>query len=98
MLCGAVLVGLTVLLPPEAEGSDAVVAAFGAIAGLAGLFLLWVRHASEAVLGVATALGSVAITIVTWQHGLGGSGAEDNEMLYLWVCLYAFYFLSSPTP
>jgi hypothetical protein len=79
MLCGAVLVGLTVLIPPEAEGSDAVIAALGGIAGLGGLFLLRARHVPEAVLGVATALGSMAIIIATWQHGLGGPGPRTTR-------------------
>jgi diguanylate cyclase (GGDEF)-like protein len=41
------------------------------------------------------ALGTVLITLATETAGVSGTGAADNEVLYLMVVLYAFYFLSA---
>ncbi len=94
MLVGAVLIVVSVALPPAASGSDEVILAFGALLGAVGAVLLRVREAPDPVLGLAIAMGTVVITVVTWEAGLMGNGADDNEILYLWVCLYSFYFLS----
>ena len=40
-------------------------------------------------------LGTALITIATKEGGLTG-GAADNEILYLWVIFYVFYFLTLP--
>ena len=61
---------------------------------MVGAVLLRVREVPDPVLGLATAMGTVVITVATWEAGLMGNGADDNEILYLWVCLYSFYFLS----
>lgn len=94
LLSGAVLVFVTVALPPAAMGSDALIAVMGVVLTLAGIGLLWRGEAPEPVLGVAAALGTAVITLSTYEAGLSGQGADDNEILYLWVCLYSFYFLS----
>ena len=88
---GAVLLVVTVVLPPSAEGSDALILGYGVVAGLAGALLLSRRRVSEPALGVAAALGTAVITLATLEAG-HGVGAEDNEVLFLWVSLFAFWF------
>jgi diguanylate cyclase (GGDEF)-like protein len=94
-LAGALLALVTVLMPPGATGSDALVLVGGGVAALAGVVLLLARRRlSEVVLSVAVMAGTALITLSTYQGGSDGTGTADNEMLYAWVCLYAFYFLS----
>jgi signal transduction histidine kinase len=88
---GAVLLAITVVLPPGAEGSDLLILGYGAVAGLAGALLLTRRRVNESVLGLAAALGTAVITLATLEAG-HGVGAEDNEVLFLWVSLFAFWF------
>lgn len=92
LLAGAALVLVTVLLPPAAVHSDALILALGACAGLAGAVLLMVKDPSEQVLGAAAVVGTLVITGATYEAGLAGTGADDNSVLYLWICLYCFYF------
>jgi diguanylate cyclase (GGDEF)-like protein len=92
LLAGAALVLVTVALPPAAEHSDAVILVLGAIAGIAGAVLLLLRRPGEPVLGLAGVVGTLVITGATYEAGLAGTGADDNSILYLWVCLYCFYF------
>jgi diguanylate cyclase (GGDEF)-like protein len=94
LLAGAALVLVTVILPPAAIHSDAVILALGALAGIAGLLLFTGRtNPGEVALGVAALLGTAVITLANYEAGLAGTGADDNSILYLWICLYAFYFL-----
>jgi signal transduction histidine kinase len=88
---GAILLAVTVVLPPAAEGSDLLILGYGAVAGLAGALLLSRRRVNESVLGLAAALGTAVITLATLEAGQG-VGAEDNEVLFLWVSLFAFWF------
>jgi signal transduction histidine kinase len=88
---GAVLIAVTVVLPPSAEGSDLLILGYGAVAGLAGALMLSRRRVSEPALGLAAALGTAVITLATLEAGQG-VGAEDNEVLFLWVSLFAFWF------
>ena len=88
---GALLIGVTVVLPPSAEGSDVLILGYGVVAGLAGALMLSRRRVSEPTLGLAAALGTVVITLATLEAGQG-VGAEDNEVLFLWVSLFAFWF------
>lgn len=88
---GALLIAVTVVLPPSAEGSDVLILGYGAIAGLAGALMLSRRRVSEPTLGLAAALGTTVITLATLEAGQG-VGAEDNEVLFLWVSLFAFWF------
>jgi diguanylate cyclase (GGDEF)-like protein len=92
LLAGAALVLVTVLLPPAAVHSDGVILILGAIAGLAGAGLLFLKSPGEPILGAAAVLGTAVITGATYEAGLAGTGADDNSILYLWVCLYSFYF------
>jgi signal transduction histidine kinase len=91
MLGGSVLILLTVALPPAAEGSDLLILGYGLVAGVVGAILLVRRRLSEPVLGLVAALGTAVITLATLEAG-SGTGAEDNEVLYLWVSLFAFWF------
>lgn len=91
MLVGAGLIAVTVALPPAAQGSDLLILGYGAVLGVAGAVVLRRRRASEPVLGAVAALGTAIITLATLEAGLG-RGADDNEVLYLWVSLYAFWF------
>jgi signal transduction histidine kinase len=89
---GAILIVVTVALPPAAEGSDLLILGYGAVAGVAGGWLLSTRRASEPVLGGAAALGTLIITLATLEGG-PGRGTGDNEVLFLWISLFAFWFL-----
>jgi signal transduction histidine kinase len=88
---GAILIAITVALPPAAEGSDLLILGYGAIAAVCGALLLTRRRVDEPVLGLAAALGTAVITLATLEGG-HMTGTEDNEVLYLWVSLFAFWF------
>jgi diguanylate cyclase (GGDEF)-like protein len=92
LLAGAGLVFVTVALPPAAVHSDTVILALGALAAATGIVTWNLRSPSEPLLGLAVAIGTVVITLTTWQAGLAGTGADDNNIVYLWICLYCFYF------
>jgi signal transduction histidine kinase len=88
---GAILIAVTVALPPTAQGSDLLILGYGAIAAVCGGLLLSRRSVDEPVLGMAAALGTAIITLATLEGG-HGTGTEDNEVLFLWVSLFAFWF------
>ncbi|MGA9635180.1 MAG: sensor histidine kinase [Solirubrobacterales bacterium] len=88
---GAILIAVTVALPPAAQGSDLLILGYGAIAALCGGLLLSRRRVDEPVLGLAAALGTAVIMLATLEGG-HGTGTEDNEVLFLWVSLFAFWF------
>jgi signal transduction histidine kinase len=92
MVTGAALILLTVAMPPAAGGSDLLILGYGIVLGVVGVALLAKRRVTEPVLGMVAALGTAVITLATLEAG-AGVGAEDNEVLYLWVSLYAFWFL-----
>jgi signal transduction histidine kinase len=92
LVAGAILIALTVALPPAATGSDLLILGYGAIAGAVGAVMLSRRRVTEPTLGVCAALGTAVITLATLEGG-HGTGTEDNQVLFLWVCLYAFWFL-----
>jgi diguanylate cyclase (GGDEF)-like protein len=95
LLAGAVVAAITIAVPPEAERSDWLIAGTGAISLVLGAFLsLSGRQVSDRVLGVVVVLATGMIALATYSSG--GAGAADNEMLYVWICLYAFYFFSLP--
>jgi signal transduction histidine kinase len=88
---GAVLIAVTVVLPPAAKGSDLLILGYGVVAAISGAWLLSQRRVSEPVLGGAAALGTVIITLATLEGGTG-RGTGDNEVLFLWISLFAFWF------
>src|SRR3954451_18931563 len=92
MLGGAILIGVTVALPPAANGSDLVILGYGVVAATVGVFLLRARRVSEPTLGAIAALGTLIITLATLEGG-PGRGTEDNEVLFLWISLFSFWFL-----
>jgi signal transduction histidine kinase len=89
---GAILTVITVALPPAAEGSDLLILGYGVVAAVCGVLLLRRRRVSEPILGLAAALGTVIITLATLEGG-AGKGTGDNEVLFLWISLFAFWFL-----
>jgi signal transduction histidine kinase len=89
---GAILIVITVALPPAAHGSDLVILLYGVVAAIAGSWLLAKRRVSEPVLGVAAALGTAIVTLATLEGG-PGRGTGDNEVLFLWISLFSFWFL-----
>ena len=94
LVAGGALAAFTALLPPAAEGSEETILAAGAIATAVGLFMLIRRPTlGDLGLGLIATVGTALITIATREGGESG-GTGDNEILYLWVCLYSFYFLS----
>jgi diguanylate cyclase (GGDEF)-like protein len=94
-LAGGLLAAVTVMLPPRASGSDALVLTIGAVCGVAGVALLLTRRSlPEWMLCLVVAAGTALITIATHEGGSVGTGTADNEILYVWICLYSFYFLS----
>jgi signal transduction histidine kinase len=92
LVSGALLIAVTVALPPAAAGSDLLILGYGAIAGVVGALMLSRRRVSEPTLGLCAALGTAVITLATLEGG-HGTGTEDNEVLFLWVSLFAFWFL-----
>jgi signal transduction histidine kinase len=88
---GAILIAVTVALPPAAEGSDLLILGYGAVAAVCGALLLTRRRVDEPILGLAAALGTAVITLATLEGG-HMTGTEDNEVLFLWVSLFAFWF------
>lgn len=97
MLAGGVFAGITVALPPAATGSDELVLGCGALATITGIALLLSRTpVRESIMGAAVALGTLLVTVATSEGGPASTGTGDNEMLYVWVCLFSFYFFSVP--
>jgi signal transduction histidine kinase len=90
---GAILIAVTVALPPAARGSDLLILGYGAIAAIVGALLLSRRRVDEPVLGLAAALGTILITLSTVEGG-PARGTADNEVLFLWVSLFSFWFFS----
>ena len=68
MVAGGALAGITVVLPPAATGSDATVIALGAVALAVGIALLLTRRdLGEPLLGAVAVLGTVLITVATYE-------------------------------
>ena len=95
MLAGGGLTALTVALPPEAKGSDALILALGGLAFVLGVALfVRARPIPESLMGVFVVLGTVLITVATHEGGAVNTGTTDNEMLYVWIALLSFNYLS----
>lgn len=95
MLAGGGLTALTVFLPPKAAGSDLLILAIGSLAFLTGIALfVRARAIPEPLMGVFVVLGTVLITVATHEGGAVNTGTTDNEMLYVWIALLSFNYLS----
>jgi signal transduction histidine kinase len=88
---GAILIAVAVALPPAAAGTDLQILGYGAVAAVCGALLLSRRRVDEPMLGLAAALGTAVITLATLEGG-HMTGTEDNEVLFLWVSLFSFWF------
>jgi len=96
MLAGGMVAAIAVVLPPQSEPADGIVAVTAAVAiAIGSALLLTRRRVGEPILGLVVALGTAMVTFSSYEGG-GGPGIADNEMLYVWICLYSFYFLSFP--
>jgi diguanylate cyclase (GGDEF)-like protein len=96
MLAGGLVAAVAVLLPPQAESADRLVAVTAAVAIAIGAALLLTRRTiAEPILGAVVLLGTAMVTFATREAG-DAAGIADNEMLYVWIVLYSFYFLSFP--
>jgi diguanylate cyclase (GGDEF)-like protein len=96
-VAGGALALLTAALPPPAEGSEALICAVGAVSLLTGAVLLLLRpRLDDLPLAVLAVLGTVLITVTTREGGAAG-GTAANEILYLWISLYVFYFFGFRT-
>jgi signal transduction histidine kinase len=93
LVVGAILIAVTVALPPAAHGSDLLVLGYAVIAGVAGAYLLRQARVGAPLLGLSAALGTAMITLASLEGG-PGRGTGDNEVLFLWVSLFSFWFLS----
>jgi signal transduction histidine kinase len=91
LLAGAILIAVTVALPPGANGSDLLILGYGGAAAIAGIWLLFRRRVSEPALGAVAALGTIVVTLATLEGG-PGRGTGDNELLFLWITLFVFWF------
>jgi diguanylate cyclase (GGDEF)-like protein len=95
MLAGGLLAAATAVLPPAAEGSDLLILLVALVPTVVGLVLLIAKPSlGNTALGAVAVLGTLLITVATHQGGPQG-GTADNEILYLWVSLFSFYFLST---
>jgi diguanylate cyclase (GGDEF)-like protein len=95
MLAGAALGAVSVILPPRATGSDMIVLVMVVVAAGLGLALMRSRVAMpEWLFGAAIATGTILVTLATYEGGTLNAGTDDNEMLYVWICILAFNFLS----
>ena len=98
MVAGAGLAAISAVLPPAAERSEYAVLACGAVALCVGVAVLFAASAEiaipEALLGVTALLGTTLIAVATWAGGFEQVGTDDNEMLFLWVILFAFYYFA----
>ena len=96
LVAGGALAFLTLAVPHPPDRSEVPVLVAGAVAVLLGGGLL---ARPEAAPGWATpvfvAFGTVLITVTTYVAGVDGTRGADNEILYLLVVIYSFYFLTA---
>lgn len=96
LIAGGLLAFATLLISgTEADALVAMVVPGCVAIGLGAALILRPRFAPEWATPFFVALGTLLITLSTRTAGVGGAEAADNEVLYLMVVLYSFYFLST---
>lgn len=97
LLFAAGLLAFTTLFTPRSgHETDAVLAVVGAMALVIGVLLVaWPAFAPPWATPLFVAFGTLLITVDIYTGGLEHSFTSDNQVLYLLVVLYAFYFLSA---
>ncbi|CAN5536005.1 GGDEF domain-containing protein [soil metagenome] len=94
LIAGGALAFLTLAVPHPAGNDETAVIVTGALALAIGVFLLLRPELAPVwATPVFVALGTVLITLTTRLAGVDGTRGADNEVLYLIVVIYAFYFL-----
>ncbi len=97
LLAGGVLALLTTVIPhPVPGGGDAPIVAVALVALLlGGLLVARPESFPQSATPWFVAFGTVLVTLAARTAGVTGTHGADNEVLYLIVVLYAFYFLST---
>ncbi len=95
MLTGGVLAGITIALPHTATGSDTLVLVCGGVAAVVGAGMLITRREVPGwMIAVVAVFGTLLVTVANSKGGGADSGAGDNQLLYVWIGFFSFYFLS----
>lgn len=95
LIAGGALAFLTLAVPYPAGNDPTPVVVAGAAALLIGVALVLRPDAAPPwATPVFVTLGTVLITLTTRLAGVDGTRGADNEVLYLIVVIYAFYFLT----
>ena len=86
----------TLFMPPSGQGTEVALAVAGALALVIGVLLVaWPAFAPLWATPLFVAFGTVLITLDIHTGGLQDSLTSDNQILYLMVVLYSFYFLTT---
>jgi diguanylate cyclase (GGDEF)-like protein len=92
---GAAISAILLVVPHSGDFNEAAYAAVGIAAAVAAL-LLWLAagRIPAWVLSVVCALGTLLVSVDLYVSGVAQGGpATDNGVFYVWVALYAAYFL-----
>ena len=96
LIAGGALAFLTLAVPHPAANDELGAMVAGGAAVLIGALLLFRPDVAPAwATPFFVALGTVLITLTTRVAGVDGTRGADNEVLYLIVVIYAFYFMSA---
>ncbi|MBA3358743.1 MAG: GGDEF domain-containing protein [Thermoleophilaceae bacterium] len=95
LMFGAGLLAFTTLFTPHSgKGTDEALAVMGALALLIGVLLVaWPAFAPLWATPLFVGFGTMLITLDIYTGGLQNSLSSDNQVLYLLVVFYSFYFL-----
>lgn len=94
LMAGGALAFLMLAVPHPSTASELPVIVAGAIALALGAFMvLWPQLVPGWATPAFVAFGTVLIALASRTAGVDGTRGADNEILYLLVVLYSFYFL-----
>ena len=95
LMLGAGLLAFTTLLTPHSDrGTEEALAVVGVLGLLIGVLLVaWPAFAPLWATPLFVSFGTALITLDIYTGGLQNSFTSDNQVLYLLVVLYSFYFL-----